>query len=73
MIVDVFVGMLGFVNNEKILQLSSIYWKATRGDPFNEQHEGIRPYIIKDEGYPLLPCLIVPHKQKGGQQTTMSC
>ncbi len=64
MIVDVFVGMLGSVNNEKILQLSLIYWKATRGDLFNEQnvHECIRPYIIKDEGYPLLPWLIVPHK-----------
>jgi hypothetical protein len=69
MIVDVFVGMSSSMNNEKILQLSSIYWKATRDDLFNEQnlHEGIRPYIIEDEGYPLLPWLIMPHKQKGGQ------
>jgi hypothetical protein len=34
---------------------------------FNELdlHESIKPYIIGNKGYPLLPWMMVPHKQIG--------
>jgi hypothetical protein len=61
---DVFVGMLGSMNDAKVLQLSSIYQRTTWGDLFNEwtSHEGIKPYIIRDKGYPLYLRLMVHHK-----------
>jgi hypothetical protein len=27
--------------------------------------KGIKPYVLRDKGYPLLPWLMVPHKQIG--------
>lgn len=63
---DVFVGMSSLMNDTKVLQISSVYKKTTQGYLFNEStlHEGIRPYIIDDKGYPL-PCLIMHHKHMG--------
>jgi len=62
---DIFVCMHGSMNNSKMLRLLSIYQKATLGDLFHEifLHHGIKPYIIGDKGYLLLPWLMVFHKQ----------
>lgn len=59
------MGLLGLMNNAQVLQLSSIYRKITWGNFFNELdlHEGIKPYIIGNKGYPLLPWMMVPNKQ----------
>jgi hypothetical protein len=64
---DVFVGMSSSINDVKVLRLPSIYKKATQGYLFNEStlHEGIKPYIIDDKGYLLLPWLMVPHQRMG--------
>ncbi len=63
---DVFIGMSSSMNDTKVLQISSVYKKVTQGYLFNGStlHEGIRPYIINDKGYPL-PWLMVPHKHMG--------
>jgi hypothetical protein len=58
-ILDVFVGMSRSMNDARMLKLSSIW-----GDLFNDwtSHEGIKPYIIKDKGYPLHLWFMVHHK-----------
>lgn len=62
-----FVGMSSSINDARMLRLSSVYKKATQGYLFNENtlHDGIRPYIIDDKGYLLLPWLMVLHQQMG--------
>jgi hypothetical protein len=59
--------MLKSMNDEQVLCLSSIYQKATWQNLFNEcdAHEGMKPYIIEDKGYPLMAWLMAPHKQTG--------
>jgi hypothetical protein len=53
--------MTRFMNNARMLHLSLAYYKATLGSVFHEQnsHERIKPYIIGDKGYLLLPWLMV--------------
>jgi hypothetical protein len=43
------------MDDVQVLWFSSIYRKTTLGNFFNELdlHEGIKPYIIGDKGYPL--------------------
>jgi hypothetical protein len=45
------------MNDARILRLSSLYGKAMNGDMFNlnRGEEGIKPYLIANKGYPLLP------------------
>jgi hypothetical protein len=52
-----FVGMLGSMNDAKIMQSYSLYQKATHHGLFHLDHgfqNGIYSYIIGDKGYPLL-------------------
>jgi hypothetical protein len=48
------MGLLSLMDDVQVLWLFSIYCKATWGNFFNELdlHEGIKPYIIGDKGYP---------------------
>jgi hypothetical protein len=64
---DVFVGLLGLMNDVRILCLSSLYKKAVNGDMFhiNRGEEEIKPYLIIDKVWALLPWLMIPHKQFG--------
>jgi hypothetical protein len=59
--------MPNLMNDAKVLHLFLVYQKATLGDLFHQQnlHHGIKSYIIGEKGYPLLPWLMVPHKQTG--------
>ncbi len=52
------------MNDVKVLRLFSIYHKATWGDLFNDYnlHDDIKPYVIKDKGYPSLLWLMVQQK-----------
>jgi hypothetical protein len=62
---DVFVGLLGSMNDARILRLSSLYKKEMNGDMFHidRGEEEIKLYLIIDKVYPLLPWLMIPHKQ----------
>jgi hypothetical protein len=62
---DIFVGMPRSMTNARMLHLSPTYHKATLGNVFHEQnsHEWIKPYMIGDKGYLLLPWLMVLQKQ----------
>jgi hypothetical protein len=59
---DIFVGMSRSMNEVCILRL---HRKATNGNlvQIDQGESGIKPYIIVDKGYPLLPWLMILHKQ----------
>jgi hypothetical protein len=61
------VGMLGNMNDSRIFKFSTFYNQATYKDLFSLEcdQEGVRTYIIEDKGYPLLPWLMISHKQIG--------
>jgi hypothetical protein len=60
-----FVGMLKSMNYARVLHLFLLYQKGTLKDLFQKPnlHEGIKPYIIGENGYLLLLWLMVSHKQ----------
>lgn len=72
-ILDIFVVMPWSMNNTQVLHLSSIYQKVKWGNLFNEHdaHEGMKFYIIGDKDYPLMPWLMVLHKQTGIRRTIL--
>ncbi len=53
---DIFVGMSKSTNYARVLHLFLLYQKATVKDLFQKPnlHEGIKPYIIGENGYLLL-------------------
>jgi hypothetical protein len=59
------MGMLGSMNDARVIHLFLIYLKATWGNLFSDRnlHDGIKPSMIENKGYPLLLWLMVPHKQ----------
>ncbi len=64
---DVFVGLLGSMNDVRILCFSSLNKNIVNGNMFhiNKNEEEIKPYLIVDKVYLLLPWLMIPHKQYG--------
>ncbi len=52
------LGMPGSLNDVKVLQLSSIYQKATWGNIFHNyfSHKGIKPYIKGTRGVHYFNC-----------------
>ncbi len=58
------------MNNVHILHLCNLYNEVVNGDMFhvNKGEEEIKPYLITNKGYLLLPCLMIPHKQSGNVQ-----
>jgi hypothetical protein len=62
---NVFVGMLGFMNDARILRISSLYHKAMNGELLRLNQgtkREIRPYILGHKMYPMVPWLMILHK-----------
>ena len=62
---DLYIGMLGSINDSHILQRSTLYQRGYTGMLFDDDASVHRfhLYLIGDLGYPLLPWLMIPHKQ----------
>lgn len=60
-----YVGILGFINDAQILRMSSLYHNIIKQNLFiiELRQKGIKPYIMGDKSYPLLPWLMALHKQ----------
>ena len=68
MFIDVSTGWPGSMHDARVLRLSSLYRKATNDEILTEPEkiiEGVpvRPLILGDSAYPLLPWLIGPYPQ----------
>lgn len=68
MFIDVSTGWPGSMHDARVLRLSSLYRKATNDEILTKPEnviEGVavRPLILGDSGYPLLPWLIGPYPQ----------
>jgi hypothetical protein len=61
--IDIFVGMSRSMNDIHILQISNLHQKTTNGNlvQINQGESGIKPYIIVDKGYLLLPWVMILH------------
>ena len=61
---DLYLGMPGSTNDSQVLRRSSLYDLGMHDNLFDDQRgfEGFSPYLIGDLGYPLLPWLMVPHR-----------
>ncbi len=65
---DVFVGMPSLMNDAHNLGISNLYGKVVNGELLwlnRSMEREIKPYILGDKWYPLLPCFIILHKQIG--------
>jgi hypothetical protein len=61
------------MNDSRILKFSTFYKQATYKVLFSLEcgQEGVKTYIIEDKGYPLLPWLMISHKQIGMRHTIL--
>jgi hypothetical protein len=61
---DLYTGMPGSTNDARVLRRSSLYHLAISENLFDAHHgvDGFSPYLLGDSGYPLLPWLMVPHR-----------
>ena len=61
---DLYIGMLGSINDAKVLQCSSLNHLAKTENFFDARHgvDGFSSYLLGDSRDPLLPWLIVSHR-----------
>jgi hypothetical protein len=71
---DIFVGLLGSVNDSRILKKFGLYRWVLNGGFLHgclERTTDIPPYILGDKGYPLLPWLLTSFKDGRRQRTVL--
>ena len=63
---DLYVGMPGSTNDARMLRRSTFYHLASHGHIMDDRAtvDRFSPYVIADVGYPLLPWMLVPHRQE---------
>lgn len=63
---DVSVGMPGSTHDVRVLKRSGLYHLATQTNLFDVAYaqQGFSPYLIGDKGYPLLPWLLTPYRDR---------
>jgi hypothetical protein len=61
---DLYLGMPSPTNDAKVLRRSSMYRMGMAENLFDARYavDGFTPYLLDDSGYPLLPWLMVPHR-----------
>ncbi len=73
-IIDVFVSLLGSVNDLKVLHKCGLYRNAQYHGLFTFNNStfqhGFPPHFLSDKGYPLITWIMIPFKEEG-QHTTM--
>ena len=63
---DLYVGVHGSMNDSCVLRRSTLYSTGQQRSmwPRIASFNGFIPYLLGDGGYPLLPWLLVPHRQR---------
>ena len=69
---DLYLGMPGSTNDSRMLRRYPLYNLGMPNNLMTENYtsHGFSPYIIGDLGYPLLPWLMVPHKNNQGMSVS---
>jgi hypothetical protein len=65
---NVYVGLPGSVNDQRVLRRSSLWQKIMRCRLMSIDggyQEGVTPYLLGDKGYPLLSWIMVPFRDDG--------
>lgn len=64
---DLYVGMPSSTNDSRMLRRSMLFYRGEHGTLWEHglSFHGFSPSLLGDGGYPLLPWLMVPHRQHG--------
>jgi hypothetical protein len=61
---DLYLRMHGSTNDLRVLRCSSLYHRTQQNNMFEAGHvmDGFLSFILGNSGYPVLPWLVMPHK-----------
>jgi len=57
------MGVMSLMNDVRIFKVSNLYRKALNGELLGPHQGQIKPYLLGDKRYSLLPRLMIIHKQ----------